>query len=300
MPYQTVAVVAPGDMGHAVGQRLVEHGVSVITNLEGRSERSRAMAAAAGFADVGSDAALLERADLVMSIMPPGVAVDFVTRLAAAAAGTRKRPQIVDLNAVSPGTARRMEAIARGAGFMLTDGGIIGGPPKGGKPCPRLYVSGPGADELVALNAKGMDFRPLGPSIGAASAIKMSYATMTKGLTALAVQSWVTARDAGVIEALEAEMASSQPHLMKHVAAFVPSVPPKAYRWVAEMEEIARTAADSGLPADTFEGIARLYQVIEASPLGKEVVGERSIGGTTREVADVLSEYLSGRGAAAD
>ena len=72
----TVAVVAPGDMGHAVGRVLVDHGVRVVTALAGRSARTAELAAKAGIADLGDDRALLDQSDMLLSILPPARAVD--------------------------------------------------------------------------------------------------------------------------------------------------------------------------------------------------------------------------------
>jgi 3-hydroxyisobutyrate dehydrogenase-like beta-hydroxyacid dehydrogenase len=292
MSFATVAIVAPGDMGHAIGRLLGENGIRVVTNLAGRTAD---LAKAAGIEDLGSDAALLETADAIWSVMPPDKASAFTGRLAQAAESAAGRPLLVDLNAISPGTAKHQAGIATAAGFDFVDGGIIGGPPYPGRKCPRLYVSGPRAVELTALNDRAMDFRVLGDAVGSASAIKMCYATLTKGLTALAVQSLVVARAEGVDTALAEELGASQAAIQKHIQGFVPGMPPKAYRWIGEMEEIAASAREVGLPAGIFEGVADLFRAIEASPLGAEIVEKRTMGETPEEVARILLAYLGAR-----
>ena len=72
MTLKTVAVVAQGDMGAGTGGQLVRHGLRVITNLSGRSARSRALAEQAGMEDAGDDATLIQEADMFLSILPPG------------------------------------------------------------------------------------------------------------------------------------------------------------------------------------------------------------------------------------
>lgn len=295
MEIATVAVMAPGDMGHAIGRRLVEAGLTCVTNLAGRSDRSRALAAAAGIADLGSDAALLEASDLVLSIMPPDRALGFVERIADTARKGSRRPLLVDLNAVAPSTARRQAAIAAAAGLPFLDGAIIGGPPHPGKPSPRIYVAGPGAERLVGLAGDGLDIRALGERIGAASALKMCFATLTKGVQALAIEAFVAARLEAVSDALSAELAGAQPALLKGLAASLPGMPPKAYRWVGEMEEIARTFADVGLSAKTFEGAAEVYRFVEGTPLGREVVENRTIGTDLDDLVARLAAALAER-----
>lgn len=296
MTIKTIGIMTPGDMGHAIGGRLRETGIRVVTNLEGRSERSRALAEKAGIEDLGSDAALLTECDVIFSIMPPDQAAGFVTRMAAAANALGNKPKalIADLNAVAPSTARQLQATAEAAGIGFLDGGIIGGPPYPGRPSPRIYLSGPGADAFSALSPT-LDIRPLGDEIGAASALKMCFATLTKGVQALAIQSFVTAELEGVGPAFRAELESVQANLLRSLAGSLPGMPPKAYRWVGEMEEIAKTYGDAGLTPKTFEGVADVYRFVESTPLGKEVVENRTMGTTLDDLVTRLADALRER-----
>src|SRR3954451_12161861 len=97
----------------------------------------------------------------------------------------------------------------------------------------RLQAAAPRA------RAHGLDIRIVGGGMGAASALKMSYAGITKGLTALGAAMMLGAARAGVAEALYAELAASQPALLAWFTRQIPGMYQKAYRWVAEMEEIA-------------------------------------------------------------
>jgi len=246
---QTVALLSPGDMGSAVGRRLREGGLRVVTSLAGRSEGTRARAVEADIEDAGSLAAAVARADLVLSILPPGRALEL-----ARAVGRDAGPLYVDCNAVSPTTA---QAIGAAVGDRYVDAGIIGGPG-----APRLYVSGPHATELAGLP---LDVRVLDGEIGHASALKMCYAALTKGLTALLTESMVTAEALGVTRALRAELADSQPEFLRSARSGLPRMVPKAYRWIAEMEEIAATFGAVGLTPLMLEGAADVYRAVEAA-----------------------------------
>ena len=295
MAIKTIAIQSPGDMGHGIGRVLAEAGYRTVSALEGRSQRTRGLAKAAGIEDIGGLGYLLGQADVILSIMRPDRALGFVETLASLAPAHSGRPMIVDLNAVAPGTGRTAAAVAEAAGFDFIDGGIIGGPPHpGSKSTPRLYISGPRAGELVILNQTGLDFRVLGDGIGAGSAIKMCYAALTKGLTAIGIHSMVTARLEGVEEALMVELGSSQKDLLRHLERGLPDMCPKAYRWVGEMEEISKTHVDGGLPGEMFIGAAKIYSMVEASPLGAEVVEDRKLGKTAEEVARILGDHIGG------
>ncbi len=301
MAISTIAIQSPGDMGHAIGRQLVAGGYRVVSALTGRSRRTRDLAAESGIEDVGNLVNLLADADAVLSIMRPDRALDFVEALVSLVGAHRHRPMIVDLNAVAPATGRAAATVAESAGFPFVDGGIIGAPPHlPAHRAPRLYVSGPRAGDLQALNGPGIDFRPLGDQVGAASAIKMCYAALTKGLTAIGIQSMVTARLEGVDAALVEELSASQKGLLAHLRRGLPDMCPKAYRWVGEMAEISRTHNDAGLPGEMFLGAARIYGLVEESPLGAEIVEDRKIGVTADAVADVLVDHLASRREAAE
>jgi len=296
MALDCIAIMTPGDMGHSIGRRLAEAGYRVVTNLEGRSERSRALAAKAGIEDLASDSRLLSECDAIFSIMPPDQAGGFVDRMAVAAGGLADKPRAVlaDLNAIAPSTARALRDRAEAAGIRFLDGGIIGGPPYPGRPSPRIYVSGPGAEAFEALQPT-LDIRVVTGGIGAASALKMCFATLTKGVQALAIQSFVTAELEGVGPEFRAEMEGVQANLLRSLANSLPGMPPKAYRWIGEMEEIAKTFGDAGLSSKTFEGAAEVYRFVESTPLGKEVVENRTMGTDLDDLVTRLAAALRER-----
>jgi 3-hydroxyisobutyrate dehydrogenase-like beta-hydroxyacid dehydrogenase len=291
----TVAVVAPGDMGHAVGRVLIDHGVRVVTVLAGRSRRTAELAAKAGIADLGDDRALLDQADMLLSILPPARAVELAERVAAALRAVARPLLYVDCNAIAPATVRRVARIVGDAGARFVDAGIIGAPPRPGVAGPRFYASGADAGRFAELAAYGLDVRVIGAEPGQASALKMCYAAMTKGVTAIQTQAFVAGRVLGVEAALRDEMQLSQAAMLKRAETAVPDMPPKAYRWVGEMEEIAATFGATGLTPRLFEGVAELYRFVEATPLGQETPERRSRGQTLDDVVAVLAEALRQR-----
>jgi 3-hydroxyisobutyrate dehydrogenase-like beta-hydroxyacid dehydrogenase len=169
-----------------------------------------------------------------------------------------KKPLYVDCNAVSPETAARIGDVLAETGCGYVDAGIIGPPPSASSRT-VFYASGDAAPKLKRLNELGLLVRVLDAPIGAASALKMSYAGITKGLTGIGAAMMLGATRSGAAAALAQELAESQPQLLAWLARQVPSMYPKAYRWVAEMEEIAAfTAADTAAP-QIYHGLARLY-----------------------------------------
>src|SRR5215831_6685355 len=179
-----VAVIAPGMMGAAVGKRLTDHGLKVLTSLQGRSAETRERAQAAGMVAASDEE--IAATDFILSILPPGDAVALAQRFAGALTASNSKPVYVDCNAVSPSTVERIAAAIAPTGAPFVDAGIIGSPPQPGDAGPRFYASGPHARRFASLKQYGLDVRVLEGPLSAASAVKMSYAGITKGTQALA------------------------------------------------------------------------------------------------------------------
>jgi 3-hydroxyisobutyrate dehydrogenase-like beta-hydroxyacid dehydrogenase len=266
-PY-TVGLLSPGDMGHAVGRVLVEHGVRVITCLEGRSDRTRALAAEAGIENVATLRELVTQAPLVLSIVVPAQARNVAERVARAITDTGAPVDLTfaDCNAIAPQTALEVERIVTTAGARFVDAGIIGSPPgEGGRN--RIYVSGKWTEAMLALNTRGLEVVDLHGEVGRASGLKMCYAALTKGLTALCTELLVAAQVLGISEPLEKEFRESQGAMLTRMERGVPAMLPKAHRWVGEMEEIAATFGALGLTPDMLHGAAEVYRLVAGTPL---------------------------------
>ena len=290
MKLQNIGIVSPGDMGQAVAQTLKTSGFTVHAALEGRSARTRALAAEAGLIDCGTMENLVKTCDVLLSILNPAAAVDNARAAAAAMKTTGKRCLFVDCNAVAPGTAQEIDTIIREAGGECVDAGIIGPPPRG-KASMRMYVSGPKAALLSPLNGGGIHVRIMSERIGDASAIKMCYASYTKGAVALGVEMLMAARRMGVDEALNKELQESAAENRQWILSRCTSMPPKAYRWVPEMLGIAKTVADAGMTPRILLGAADMYEMIAQTPLGKESPEEaRKIGRDGQAIINNLAD----------
>lgn len=261
----TVAVIASGAMGSGVGGRLTETGVTVLTLLKGRSEASRQRAAQAKMRD--ATPAEIAAADIVLSIVPPGQAEALARELSPALTAAAKKPVYADCNALNPETKKQVGEIIAATGCAYVDAGIVGPPPKPGSDHTRFYVSGPHSAAIMALNAHGLSVRDLGGAIGNAAALKMCYGAFNKGLTALGSALALAADRHGVADAFHAELALSQTAMLNQLNRTVPDMFPKAYRFVAEFDEVADFVADRPEQA-MFRGVARLYEALAADIAG--------------------------------
>jgi len=274
MKIANVGMMSPGDMGQAVAIQLRAGGFNVCTALEGRSDRTRALAREAGLTDVGSIGQLVDQCDVVLSIMDPGSAVNFARLAAEALRATGSNSLIVDCNAIAPDTVRQIAGVIQQGGGRFLDGGIIGPPPRG-KAKTTLYVSGPDAGDLEQLAGPQLIIHAIGEGISDASALKMCYGALNKGTQALWLEVLIAAQRLGVAGLLEQQLQQSQAERYNWALGQLPPLPPKAYRWVPEMLEISKTLSAAGMTAKMFEGAADVYRFVAATSLGKETPESR-------------------------
>ena len=252
----TVGLLNPGDMGTTVGATFVAGGTRVLWASDGRSGATSKRAADAGLDDAGTLPKLVAASQVIISVVPPHGALD----VARAVAGAGFRGVYVDGNAVAPETTREIGGVVESAGAHFVDGGIIG-PPARKRGTTRFYLSGAKAADVAKLFAAGpMDAVVVeGPS-GAASAVKMAYAGWNKGSQALLAAIRAYARAEGVDDALIAEWTISKPDLPALSERAVTDNLGKAWRFVGEMEEIARSLQSVELPTGFHEAAREIYR----------------------------------------
>jgi 3-hydroxyisobutyrate dehydrogenase-like beta-hydroxyacid dehydrogenase len=291
MAIQTVGLLSPGDMGHVVGQVLLQHGMRVVTCLQGRSERTHTLSRKAGIAEVPTHEQLVREADLLLSILVPEEALNTARVVAQALGNAGATTLYADCNAVSPRTVRAIAEVITAAGSRFVDAGIIGSPPRR-EGATRFYASGPDVEEFAELGRYGLDVRPLGLEIGQASGIKMCYAAFTKGTTALATGLLTVAHSMGLYEPLVQEFQKSQGDRYRTMERQIPTMPPRSYRWIGEMEEIAQTFADAGLTPKFHQAAADMYRLVASTPLAEETPETRDRDRTLAQVIDMLAASL--------
>lgn len=267
-----------------------------------------------------SDLELVQQCAVILSVVPPRDAEATAQRIIDTMSGGPRSEQLyfADLNALSPTSTKDIAALFEKARVPVRfiDGCIIGGPPRPKSSPdagtnvsksvedgdfdwvrPRIPVSGP--HSLSSLPdgerlASVLNFRSISADIGAASGLKMCFSAMTKGYTAIATQSFTTAHRLGVADELRTEMSHLIPTHLAGAEKGVPSMVPKAYRWVREMEEIAATMSEEGgWQRELFDGVAGVYKSVAGDAvLGKEKTGRRARGTSVEDVAAAMSEGL--------
>jgi 3-hydroxyisobutyrate dehydrogenase-like beta-hydroxyacid dehydrogenase len=251
-----VGVLHPGKMGIFVAACVQENGHSVYWASEGRSQQTRKRAEEHHLHDAGRLATLCETCRVIVSVCPPHAA----EKVAEQVMEQSFQGQYLDLNAISPQKAVGISQKMKRKGIAFVDGSIIGGPAwEQGKT--HLYLSGENAPPAADLFAIGsMEARVIGDRIGPASALKMCYSAYTKGSTALLCAILAAAQTLGVREELEGQWSLDWPGFADETRERVRKVTAKAWRFAGEMEEIAMTFEDAGLPGEFYSAATEIYQ----------------------------------------
>jgi len=282
----TVAMVSPGAMGSALGRGYAEAGARVVATVAGRSARTRELAA--GIELLPSLEEVVAAADVVISIVPPGDALHVADQVATAAQAAGVQPLYADFNAIAPATVARIATAISPLPFV--DGSISGGPPN--LPGTRLYLSGRDSAAVAALAHPRLNVVELPGDVGTASAVKMSTASVYKGVSALLLQALRAAEANGVLDPVVEDLTSGYPELMHRLAPRLASSASKAHRFVGEMHEIALAQGAAGLTPDLFTAVAAVYQEVAGTALGDRTPEQAR---ELTELLDVLRLLKPGR-----
>ena len=161
-----------------------------------------------------------------------------------------------------------MNDILSNGKVKFIDGGIIGTPPKE-QNLPRIYVSGENSNYMTNLDGLGMKVIDMGGKIGAASAMKMAYASITKGYSSLLIAAVTLSIRTDNFDSLMKELEFSQPRVFNDLQN-LKSIPSKAHRWIGEMEEISNTFIENNITGHFHKGSKQIYKNVSQSKLGKE------------------------------
>jgi 3-hydroxyisobutyrate dehydrogenase-like beta-hydroxyacid dehydrogenase len=291
MQITTIGVIGAGDMGSGVAAALRRAGLDVVTDLSRRSGHSRQLAEAAGMRDLGSIDAVVDAADLILSILPPAAAVAFAESTLRAMRKRGRSIPFADCNAVAPEKLKRMATPYRDANIAFVDVGIVGRPPKaGGTGATRFYVSGPSRRLVTDLAVAGLRMIDMGDQLGRASAIKMAYASLNKGIDALLTTVLLAADAMGVRAKLIDELGGSQKEVLARIENRVPYLAATAERFAPEMHEIAATFEHAGVTPAFHQGAAWLYAMLAESTLASET---RATLPAHRTLDDALAAFAA-------
>jgi 3-hydroxyisobutyrate dehydrogenase-like beta-hydroxyacid dehydrogenase len=251
-----IALIGYGEVGRILAEDLAPHGhVLVACDLKAALPAYREHAAKTGIELVPSHAQAAQGAELVISAVTASQAVPVAE---ACAPGLVTGAFFLDFNSASPGAKIRAAGIVNAAGGRYVEGAVMTSIPPYRIKVP-LLLGGPDAAALEpVLNGIGFAAKVSSPKLGVASATKMCRSVMIKGLEAMVIESFTTARHYGVEDAVLASLAETFPGIdwEKQGAYFFQRVIEHGRRRSEEVREVAETVREAGLTPYSASGTA--------------------------------------------
>ena len=250
-----IGVLHPGEMGVSIAVSAINSGNQVYWASENRSDKTRLRAEKYGLLDASSLLQLTQNSEIIFSVCPPHSAED----VAKSVIDNGFKGYYLDANAIAPQRALKIGNMMASNSIYFIDGGIIGGPAWTPKET-WLYLSGKDANIIAECFSNGLlEIKIIGNEIGKASALKMCYASYSKGTTALLAATIATAEALVVRGELYQQWGMDNSNFSKQAEGRVTRVTSKAWRFEGEMREIASTFEESGLPNGFHEAAAEIY-----------------------------------------
>jgi 3-hydroxyisobutyrate dehydrogenase-like beta-hydroxyacid dehydrogenase len=294
--WKRLGLVGYGEVGRIFTAGLKDH-FDVVSawdvKFPGDTSGSRTAAEAAAVQAMESIGALCARSDLVISAV---TASSTLAVAQAAAPHLRAGMVFLDLNSASPGTKQQAAQLVEAAGAHYVEAGVMTSVPPYGIQVPML-LGGAQAQALAPwLNRMGMDVKPVAAEIGVASAIKMCRSVMIKGLEALVIESYSTARAYGVEEHVLPTLAETFPSIDwdQTGAYFFSRVVQHGQRRAEEMCECAATVQEAGFASTMASAIAAKQQWV-ADQAKEGVFSGVAKGAPWQDYADALLTARTGK-----
>jgi 3-hydroxyisobutyrate dehydrogenase-like beta-hydroxyacid dehydrogenase len=254
-----IGIVGYGEVGRILAEDLRKDGVRVAAydvKLDaGPADAMRFHAGMHGVPLMASHADLAGAADFIISAV---TASQTVAVAQACAPAIRQGTWYLDFNSASPGAKQRAAALIDGAGGRYVEGAVMTSLPPYRIKVP-LLLGGAAAAELQPLLATlGFDAKVASDRLGVASATKMCRSIMIKGLEAMVIESFTTARAYGVEDAVIASLKETFPGIdwEKQGAYFFQRVIEHGRRRAEEVREVAETVREAGLTPWSAQGTA--------------------------------------------
>ena len=259
----SIGLVGYGEVGRILAEDLRAQGVAVAAydlKLAGADAAPlRAHARQYGVALADSHAQLAAGSDFIVCAV---TASQTLAAAQACAAAMRDAAFYLDFNSASPGAKQQAAALIDGAGGRYVEGAVMTSVPPYRIKVPLLLGGMHAAALAEKINPLGFAARVASEKLGVASATKMCRSVMIKGLEALVIESYSTARAYGVEAHVLPTLAETFPGIdwEKQGAYFFSRVVQHGQRRAEEMRESARTVGEAGFEPFMARAIADKQQ----------------------------------------
>lgn len=258
-----IALLSPGDMGTQIAKALIKKNFKVITAGEGRSHKTLQNIQNTGIEDAGSLQNTVEQADVILSLTSPEGSLKLAENIVSCLKNASNRPLYVDLNSNTPAMALSIEVLLLSINIQFVNGAVMGA----SKDIPEngvLVISGIHRNFFLELFGKVFKIKDAGEKTEAASAYKLLFSMVNKGINALFFETMTAAAHFGILDELNESLQDFLPGTYQDLIKTTPTYPQHIFRRIDEMKGLTEMLESENLPnviasgtAETFE---RVYQ----------------------------------------
>ncbi|ASK28792.1 hypothetical protein CEY12_01125 [Chryseobacterium sp. T16E-39] len=269
MPIQPIiAILFPGDMGTQIAKALIKNNYKVITAGNGRSARTLENIKSIGIEDVGSLQNIVEQADIILSLTSPEGSLEIAENTISCLENTDNRPVFIDLNSNTPEVALNLEKLFSAKNIKFVNGAVMGA----SKDIPdhaTLIVSGTYRNIFLDVFSTVFKIKDAGEKTEAASAYKLLFSMVNKGMNALFFETMTAAAHFGILDELNDSLQEFLPGTYKDLMKTTPTYPQHIFRRIDEMKGLTQMLKSENLPGIIASGTAETFERVYESGIFK-------------------------------
>ncbi|ANF49059.1 hypothetical protein A0O34_00140 [Chryseobacterium glaciei] len=259
-----IALLSPGDMGTQIAKALIKNNFKVVTAGEGRSAKTLQNIQYTGIEDAGSLQNTIEQADVILSLTSPEGSIKLAENIVSCLKNTSNRPLYVDLNSNTPAIALSIEELLLSMNIKFVNGAVMGA----SKDIPEtgvLVISGTHRQLFIDLFGKVFKIKNAGEKTEAASAYKLLFSMVNKGINALFFETMTAAAHFGILDELNESLQNFLPGTYQDLLKTTPTYPQHILRRIDEMKGLTEMLKSENLPNIIASGTAETFERIHQS-----------------------------------
>lgn len=269
MPIQPIiAILFPGDMGTQIAKTLIKNSYQVITAGEGRSQKTLENIKDIGIDDVGSLQNVIDQANIIFSLTSPEGSLQVAKNTISCLKNTNNQPVYIDLNSNTPEIALSIEKLCSSNNIKFVNAAVMGA----SKDIPdnaTLVVSGVYRNLFVDQFSNIFTIKDAGEKTEAASAYKLLFSMVNKGMNALFFETMTAASHFGILDELNESLQKFLPGTYQDLIKTTPTYPQHIFRRIDEMKGLTEMLKNENLPHVIASGTAETFERVYESGIFK-------------------------------
>lgn len=262
----TIALLSPGDMGTQISKSLIKNKFNVITAGDGRSQQTLDNIRNTGIKNTGSLENTVEKADIILSLTSPEASLEMAEKISFCLQNSNKKPLYVDLNSNTPDVALAIEKLFASIDIPFINGAVMGA----SKDIPETAVfvlSGIHRKRFSDLFGHIFKIKDAGEKTEAASAYKLLFSMVNKGMNALFFETMTAASHFGILDELNDSLQEFLPGTYQDLMKTTPTYPQHLFRRIDEMKGLSQMLENENLPNVIASGIAKTFKTVYQSQI---------------------------------